>query len=463
MAKGSGGSLHFNAIEHFWKVFPAQLFVNSDVVSKKAVKDLLKAKGIYNLEGGKNGPEEYKEILMQKLNNVSEKTINKRMEIQPGHNIQYTPLSIALRYGELDIAEHYLGCFANSLDVTVINTHGSTALSEALSRYKVYLFSGREDQETKRFKRIIIELIERSPMDSLYAKTVRRHISVLEEAINTFDIEIVRATVEKKGFDIQNLIISSDDFSPLYYVINRCYILSKAISKGKIAIPDNANINWAKANFPGIFIEDKMDYHENIKSYPLFNNIDIAKLISYEKFGKPEIWEQEFMKLKEIVKYLIDRTDDVDKFVKKYPDGDRTTALSLAVESDFDDICRLLIAKGANPVRIFGNNGIPHDSPFIRAACFKSWKTLEMLLTDFGDQIKTIINDRYREDRHTTAHLLFRLDYGPLYQYSVNNENIELIKHFIPLFHSAGANFDIPDKSGITVKQILSGYNLEGL
>jgi len=400
---------------------------------------------------------------MQKLRNISGKNINKRMEIQPGHNIQYTPLSIALRYGELDIAEHYLECFANSLDVTVINTHGSTALSEALSLYKVHRFFGWDEQNAERCKKIIIELIRQSPVDSFYAETVRRYISVLEEAINAFDIEIVRAIVEKKGFDIQNLIISSDDFSPLYYVINRCYILSKAISEGKITIPDNANINWAKANFPGIFIEDKMAYYENIKSNPLFNNIDIGKLISYDKFGKPEIWEQEFIKLKEIIKYLIDRTDDVDKFVKENPSGDRTTALSLATESDFDDICRLLIAKGANPARIFGNNGIPYDSPFIRAAWFKSWKTLEMLLTDFKDQIKPIINNCYREDRHTTAHLLFRPDYGLLYQYSINTENIELIKRFIPLFRSAGADFSIPDRHGNTVKQILHNHNLEEL
>ena len=86
-----------------------------------------------------------------------------------------------------------------------------------------------------------------------------------------------------------------------------------------------------------------------------------------------------------------------------------------------------------------------------------------MLLADFKDQIKPIINNRYREDMHTTAHLLFRLDYGLLYQYSVNNENIELIKRFIPLFRSAGADFSIPDRHGNTVKQILHNHNLEEL
>ena len=121
------------------------------------------------------------------------------------------------------------------------------------------------------------------------------------------------------------------------------------------------------------------------------------------------------------------------------------------------------IEKGANPARIFGNNGIPYDSPFNRAVYFKSWKTLDMLLTDFKDQIKPIINDRYREDMYTAAHLLFKVDYGPVYQYSVNTENIKLVEHFIPLFCSAGAEFDIPDKFGITVKKILTGYNLEGL
>ena len=465
--------LHFNAEEHFWKIFPTHQFINTEAASQKCTEDLFRAKGIHLIEGGKEELEQYLEALKQKLKNVSEKNINKRMEIRPGHNIQYTPLSIALQCGELDIAEHYLKDFAETLDVTVINTNGSTALLEALTQYKNRRFSRGDKQNAEQYKKIIMELIERSPVDSLYAETVIRRISVLEEAVNTFDIEIVKAIVDKKGFDINRnlslddsppLHISADEFSPLYYVINRCYFLSKAISEGKISISKNANINWHKANFPGIFIEDKMIFYENIKSDPLFNNIDMEKLISHEKFGKTEIWKQEFMKLKEIVNYFIEKTDNVDKFVKINPEGDRTTALSLAIESNFDDICHLLIEKGASPALIFSKNGIPYDSPFVRAVWYKSWEILEMLLTDFKDHIKPIINERYREEQQTGIHLLFKVDYSSfLYKYSVNNENFKFIEHFIHLFRNAGAEFDIPDIGGKTVRQILRENNLEHL
>jgi ribosomal protein S27AE len=465
--------LHFNAEEHFWKVFPTHQFINTEAASQKCTEDLFRAKGIHLIEGGKEELEQYLEALKQKLKNVSEKNINKRMEIRPGHNIQYTPLSIALQCGELDIAEHYLKDFAKTLDVTVINTNGSTALLETLTQYKNRRFFGGDEQKINQYKKIIMELIERSPVDSLYAETVIRRISVLEEAVNTFDIEIVKAIVDKKGFDINRnlslddsppLHISADEFSPLYYVINRCYFLSKAISEGKISISKNANINWHKANFPGIFIEDKMTFYENIKSDPLFNNIDMEKLISHEKFGKTEIWKQEFMKLKEIVNYFIEKTDNVDKFVKINPEGDRTTALSLAIESNFDDICHLLIEKGASPALIFSKNGIPYDSPFVRAVWYKSWETLEILLTDFKENIKPIIDFSYREAKFTAAHLLFKVDYSSfIYKYSVNYENFKFIEHFIPLFRNAGAEFDIPDIGGITVRQILRENNLEHL
>jgi len=470
--------LHFNAKEHFWKVFPQHLFIYTDVVSEKASKDLLRAKGLYFIEGGKEGLKQYNEALKQKLEKVldkevTDKAINKRMEIQHGHNVQYTPLSIAIQRGYLDIAEQYLKKFSKMPDGTVnerifttINTHGSTALLEALTQYKKHRLSKRDEQNTERYKKIIMELINRSPVDSLYAETVKSHISVLEEAINTFDIEIVKAIVEKKGFNIQDLKISADELSPLYYTISRRHYLSEAISDGGLQISNNENINWSKANFPGIFKEGKMAYYENIKSDPLFNSKEMERLNSYMLFGKPEIWKQEFKEFNEIVEFLIEKTDDVDKFAKEAPTGECTTALDLAVEFDFDDICRLLIEKGADPARIiFDKNNMPYDSPFIRAAWFKSWKTLEMLLTDtdFKGKIKPIINKCYREPKQTAAHLLFKVDYGPFYNYSINTENSEFIERFIPLFRSAGAKFDIPDSYGTTVRQILRKYNLEDL
>jgi hypothetical protein len=175
-----------------------------------------------------------------------------------------------------------------------------------------------------------------------------------------------------------------------------------------------------------------------------------------------EIWKQELSELKEIVNYLVCKTDDVDAFAKEVS-GDKITALSFAVECNFDDICRLLIEKGSNPARIFYSNGIQYDSHLFRAAWFKSWKTLEMLLTDFKDKIRPIINERYRKDRQTVTHLLFKIDNVPLYKYSVNHENFKIIEHFIPLFRSVGAEFDIPGIRNITVRQILRENNLEYL
>jgi hypothetical protein len=447
--------LHFHAEEHFWKVFPFHQFTYTEYAEQKRNEDLLKAKGIYNVEGGKERLEKYQERLKQKLANRTKGEINDRIEIQPKHNVQYTRMSLALQKHEIDTVECYLDKFKDVLDYGKINTHGSTALTEALTQYKHNRFFERDKQETGRYKKIIMELIERSPVDSLYAETVTSHISVLEEAINAFDIEIIKAIVEKKGFNIQNLKISADELSPLYYAVQRLYFVNQAISKGYVG-STNGNITWKNLNVPGMFQEDKQRCMENMKSDPDYKRVEQLSTLQY--IGDPSAWKQELEEIKEIVKYLIDKTDNVDAFAKGVPNGNLLTVLDLAVQSDFDDICRLLIEKGANPTRIFCKNGIPYESPFIRAVYYKAWKTLEMLLTDFKDNIKTILNERFMEDKHTAAHLLFKVDYGSI-QYSVNNENFKHIEHFIPLFRSAGTDFGIPDNSGITVRQILRKYN----
>ena len=452
--------LHFHAEEHFWNVFHASSFIHAEFAKQKYSQDMLKAKGFYVYNVDFNNPkevEEWKESNnhTKKLWAITEKKINKRMEIQHGHKIQYTPLSVAFRTCQLDIAEHYLEKFVDTLDVSIINTHGSTALSEALMRYKLYRFGGKNQQEAGRIKKIIMELIRRSPADALYAETVKSRISVLEEAINSFDVEIVKRIVEAKGFDIQDLKISADELSPLYYAVLRLYFVEHAISKGHI--PNGDNITWKNLNVPGVFAEDKQLFMEQMKNDPAYK--EIGPSCTAQFIGDSSIWKQEFEEIKTIVKYLIDKTDNVDAFVKQI-----VNVLGLAIEHDFEDICRLLIEKGADPARIFVDNTTPYDSPIHRAIYYKSWRTLEMLLTDFKKNIKPIINQCYMEDKHTAMHLLFRIDYGAIYQqYSINHENFKSIEQFIPMFRNAGAEFDIPDARNITVRQILKERNCEYL
>jgi len=457
--------LHFHAEEHFWNVFPVHLFVYSQLVGEKCSEDIFKAKGFYQSEINTDDPKEIEQWVEEnkhtkKLWNITEKSINVRFEVQPGHNIQYTPMSFALITRQLGIAEHYLNDFANTLDVTVINTHGSTALLEALTQYKHCRFFQKNEQTTERYKKTIIEIIKRSSVDSLYAETVKSYISVLEEAINAFDIEIIKAIVEKEGFNIQNLKISADELSPLYYVVQRLYFISTALKNGYIDTT-NENINLSKLGVPGIFAEDKKLYLNEIQANPFYKEVE--KISPPVLIGNPSIWKQEFEEVKDIIQYLIDKTENVDAFVKEAPNGDCTT-LSLAVESDFDDICRLLIENGANPAIVFYKNNIPHDSPFIRAVWFKSWKTLEMFLTCFKTQIKPIINEQFLEEKYTAAHLLFKVDYSSsIYKLEINHDNFKIIELFVRLFRNAGAEFDIPDISGTTVRQILRQYGQEDL
>ena len=450
--------LHFHAEEHFWNSFQIHQFAHSQFAEQKRNEDILKVNGLYLSEINTDDPIEIKKwneenMHTKKLWNKTEKSINDRFEIQPGYNIQYTPMSFALITRQLDIAEHYLNDFANTLNVTVINTHGSTALLEALTQYKKCRFFQGSEQITERYKKIIMELIRRSSVASLYAETVKNHISVLEEAINTFDIEIVKAIVEKDKFNINNIKISADEFSPLYYTVNRLKIISDALMNGSIELGNN--ITWKNFNIPGISTESKQKNYNKMQANPLSEKND--QFSQNQFIGNSSIWKQECNELLDIVQYLIDKTEDVDAFEKKIDEKSYTNVLSLAVESNFYNICRKLIEKGADPARIFPRNGKPYDSPFIRAVRFKSWDTLKMLLTEFMDKIKYIINERFNEEQYTAAHLLFRVGNELIYKYEINQDNFKIIEEFIPLFRNAGADFNIPDIRNKTVRTILKG------
>jgi ankyrin repeat protein len=474
-------SLHFNAREHFWKVFPVSLFTHGESVRQyKFTEDVLKARWWFhfleNMDDQNTVTKMIKKIVdnsfdsikhTKELQNKSKDTINDRMDLFLGYDIQYTPLTIALMTRQLDIVEIYLEHFADCLDDAKINTDGSTALLESILQYKLIRFLDRKDQDAlsqaQKYKEIILKLIDRSPFDALYSETVTNYISVLEEAINSFDIDIVKAIVDKKGFDINRNVslkdsppfhISADELSPLYYAVQRMNFVNQAIQKGHIDSL-NGNINYTKLNVQGIFPEDKQSYLKEMKTAPLLKITEPSTL--HQFVGVKSVWKQEFKELKEIVKYLMEKTDDVDKFAKEVPDGTHTTTLTLAVESDFDDICRLLIEKGANPACPFVNNNKPPPYSYIfHAAWYKSWKTLEMLLTDYKDKIKPIINHSYL--KLTAAHLLFKDC-----RYLINYENFKIIEKFIPLFRNADADFGIPDIDGITVRQILREHKLEDL
>ena len=56
--------LHFHAEEHFWQVFSTSLFVHTESAEKRCGEDMLNAKGIHKVEGGKEELEQQQEVLL---------------------------------------------------------------------------------------------------------------------------------------------------------------------------------------------------------------------------------------------------------------------------------------------------------------------------------------------------------------------------------------------------------------
>jgi ankyrin repeat protein len=396
--------------------------------------------------------------ILDKLEKTSRKTINNRLSSWKGHPIQYTPLTMAIAYRRPDIAERFLKDFEDIINVDKISTHGGTALFEALCQYRQFRFTGKVDEETlsmqQRYRNLCFKLIEMTQkVSSFYAETEKNHRAVMQFAIDTYDLDIVKAIVEK-DYDTSK-INTADMETPLYYSINKLKVVSDIIHLGKID-DSVGNINWDKLNVPGISIDDKMaswlDAKNRLKEM-ISKHPEILEKINYQWAGSPIIREDEKIALEEIALYLIDATKDLDAFHTR--EGVNTLAYS--IECDFPNIMKKLIDKGAS---IYCSEF--NDTPVIRAVFFKAYDCLKVLLTDYRDKVRPIINVRFHDYGLTAAHHLFCETIGTQFKtlHIVNQDNYKTIKEFIRLFREAGADLNIPDDKGVRVQQLLDQYQI---
>lgn len=374
--------------------------------------------------------------MLKKLSNIN---INKRRRLMGKLQTKNLPIFLVLCYveycysnGYLDLAKKFIALLKEwldnfNLDFSLCSDKGCTIACDAIQQYKK-LKLHQLDLDLAELKQIVLTIIEKSDVKDLIKNSLQGKRCALQEAIESCDIDIVKAVVEKLN-DIENLRISPDEDSPVYYAISRYVTLYKYMNDPTFKIKDG-NINYNNLDVPGLTKEDKIRQMNKWKS-----NTELweaaQKNTMLENYGKEEIWESELIEIQNICLYLIEHTKDHDSFVF----NGNITSLLFAAESNNVEICRDLIKHNADP-----NKNYP-DTFLQRCIYWGSFDVLAMYLEEFPDKAKVGINDIDNIFRRPLMKaFIFRF-----IQISIENKNykdLAWFEHIVELFKKCGAIYN---------------------
>lgn len=401
----------------------------------------------------------------KKLLAVSEENINKRIRPQNNSNPFQMPIvSVAILYSDKDkrfrdLLDKWFGLTDNStafktISGDIISDNGQCPLLNALECYRQIKFVRQENDELCNFYRDLCKkLFNITSVDFLLVTSTKSKYSVLDMAINTCDIELVKLIVEKLK-NINELKISADEVSPLYYTLSRLMCVKfPDLAMEKIKEQDEtSNINWKNLNVPGLTDAEKMEYFFGSSDFQSYKDYMLGALPELFSFyiGNRETYPYQTMALKEIALYLLEKTENPDSFIIENTIVNQSwTALFMAVETDEPQICKALIEKGANPNLILGKTEDGVKITFLRRCiAFKAYNVLEMFLKDYKHLLEEEINEHDNEFNFTplTEFLSIMLEDK---QYRKNEYiGFKEVNKYIDLFRVCGANFDIESKFG---------------
>ena len=450
----------FRIYQNFYNEFPPEIFEHPDNVKKIQIQEIANEKGVFFDD------EEIQEKKLNKLYNFicdyedGNKALNERVkhpysnkDINNKENRLYTPFSLCIIFGSikeefLKLAEKWI-TFTN-LDIGKRNFNNSTALLEAITQYKHLRFKGDNSKTEliERYRKLIFDIIAKSKSED-FTETKIHKIHVFQEAIDSFDLEIIKKIIDK-GFDINNTLIDADELSPLYYAINRKERIRFGFDNFKKKLVENPyNITWNNFDMPGLTPGDKATNREvrigKIKNVGFNFEDKIMKASFVQMYGNENTFDFQIQELDKIIEYLIDKTNDIDKYVKTFDQYQGINTLFLAAEYNDVKVCELLLEKGASPTRSLGetllctipNNYNSFDYVYLnnsfiyRLIYFHSWEMLELFLSKY----KEIAKKTMEPNEYGITPIIYFL----YYTRTLNNA-YELRKKYISMFIDAGAD-----------------------
>lgn len=452
----------FRIYQNFYNEFPFEIFEYPDNVRKIQIQEIANEMGVFF---------DNNEVPEQKLDRLynlickytdEDKEINERLkhpfsnkDINNKENRLYTPFSLCIIFGSmkeefLTLAENWIE-FKN-LDLGKRNFNNSTALLEAITQYKHIRYSGNESKTDliQRYHKLIIKILDKSKPED-FTETKIHKIHVFQEAIDSFDLEIIKMMIDK-GLDVNKTLIDADELSPLYYAINRKERIRFGFKNFKKKLEENPyNITWNNLDVPGLTALDKEANREirigNIRNVSFDFEEQMMKVSFAQMYGNENTFDMQLKELDQIIEYLISKTDDVDFFIKTFDKFQGINSLFLAAEFNDVKVCELLLEKGASPTISLGETllcTIPNEynsydyvysyNSFIyRLIYFNSWDMLELFLTKYIEMA--------RQSMVPNEYGITPIIYFLYYTRTLDNSN-ELRKQFISKFVKAGANLN---------------------
>lgn len=450
----------FRIYQNFYNEFPPEMFEHPDNVRKLLVQDLYTEMGVFFND------EEIPEQKLDKLYNYicdyedGDKALNEKVkhpytnkDINNKENRLYTPFSLCVSFGTrkeefLSLAEKWIDY--KSLDLGKRNFNNSTALLEAITQYNHLRFiaDSKKDNLIGRYRKLIFKIIDKSDVID-FSETKIHKIHVLQVAIDSFDLEIVKAIIEK-GLDINKLVIDADEVSPLYYAINRKEAIKLGFSNFMKKLEDNPfNITWKNFDMPGLTTGEKAinrDYRIGKMQVNVDFEEQIKKYTFTQKFGDETTFDDQLIQLDKIIEYLVSKTENLDDYVKSFDNQQGTNSLFLAAEYNDIKVCELLLMNGADPNINLGKafmctvpteynsyDVFSKNSFIYRLIFFHSWDMLSLFLTKHKDMAQKSME----QNEYGITPIIYFLYYTK----SLDNSK-ELRKQFISKFIKAGADLN---------------------
>lgn len=371
----------FRRVENFLNSFGSNMFYEESTFYGELLKQLLREQ-FNDIPIDENIFKDKYDI----LSSLTVNDINRRIRFVGTPQTKNLPIVMALlcvrgcySFGYADLAGKFIALIKSwlanfDIDFSLCSDKGCTIACDAIQQYKSLKLHKLELDLTE-LKQIVMKIIEKSDSDSLTKNSLQKKRSALQEAIESCDIEIVKAVVEKIK-DIDNLRISADEESPVYYAISRYVCLCRYMNDSNFNLQDG-NIDLRNLDVPGLTKDEKIHFVKMLVSNPSFAKTQ--KFFMLESYGKEEIWETELSEIKDVCLYLIEQTKDQDGYYTKTKDGNCITSLLFAAESNNVEICRKLLIHKANPNK--------YSPTFLeRCICWKSWDVRTMYLKEFSDK-----------------------------------------------------------------------------
>ncbi len=380
----------FHRAENFLRYFLPNMFSVESIFYKSVKKQQMIQNGYMKTNPNESAFAEQYKI----LSNLTGKTINTRLRFLGEHQTKNPPILLAIFYakdcysqGYIDLATNFINLISTwmqdfDIEYKIISDKGTTIVCDAIQSYKL-LKLYRPNIDYIDLKHIVLKIIEKTDIDTLKKQSLQEKRCALQEAIESCDMDIVKAIVDK--FDcLDSLKISADEESPVYYAINRYVHLYRYIHKIELNPAEIAEgaMHYENLDVPGLTKEEKIRYMNAFENQGGKELMSAAKKLEIlQSYGKEELWESELVDIQNTCLYLIEHTKDQDEYIF----NGNITSLLYAAESNNVQICRALLKHNADPNKFFPNTFIH------RCIYYSCWSALAMYMEDFSEKAKTDI------------------------------------------------------------------------